>query len=107
MINLHLCFQVDDADKLDQVIKMHKLPVERCVDYVENSSGNCWYASIAKVVNTQVEEGKMDLSELQIKTRGPISHHDVRMAVGKFMESNDCIMAEYWIEQHFGGNRER
>ena len=100
-------YQVVEADKLDMVIKMHKLPVERCVDYVESTSGSCWYASIAKIINTLVEEGKMSLSELQIKTKGPVSHQDVRAAVAKFMESDDCIMAEYWIEQHFGGDLER
>ena len=86
---------------------MHKVPVERFIDYAETSSGNCWYASIAKIINTLVEKGKMSLSELRIKTKGPVSHQDVRAAVVKFMESDDCIMAEYWIEQHFGGNRER
>ena len=89
------------------VIKRHKLPVERCVDYVESTSGNCWYASIAKIINTLVEEGKMSLSELCINTKGPVSHQDVREAVAKFMESDDCIMADYWIEQHFCGSQER
>ena len=89
------------------VIKMHKLPVERCADYVENTSGSCWYASIAKIINTLVEEGKMNLNELQIEAKGLVSHQDVRAAVANFMESDDCIMAEYWIDQHFGGNRER
>ena len=89
------------------VIKRHKLPVERCVDYIESTSGNCWYASIAKIINTLVEERKMSLSELCIKTKGPVSYQDVRAAVAKFMESDDCIMAEYWIEEHFSGNLER
>lgn len=104
---VHICFQLKGDDRLDKVIKMHKLPVERCIDYVENTSGSCWYASIAKIINAQVEEGKMSLSELQIKTKGLVSHQDVRAAVVKFMERDDCIMAEYWIEQHFGGNQER
>ena len=95
------------ADQLDTVIQLHKLPVARFLKYTENSSGNCWYASIAKIINRQVEEGKMDLSELQIESEGPVSHQNVRTAVTKFMESDDCITAEYWIEQHFGGNRER
>ena len=107
LCTVHICFQLKGDDRLDKVIKMHKLPVERCIDDVENTSGSCWYASIAKIINTQVEEGKMSLSELQIKTKGPVSHQDVRAAVGKFMERDDCIMAEYWIEQHFDGNQDR
>ena len=106
LCTVHICFQLKGDDRLDKVIKMHKLPVERCIDDVENTSGSCWYASIAKIINTQVEEGKMSLSELQIKTKGPVSHQDVRAAVGKFMR-DDCIMAEYWIEQHFDGNQDR
>ena len=104
---IDIFYQGVDSDKLDMVIEMHKLPLERFPDYVENTSGSCWYSSIAKNINTQAEEGKMNLIELGIKTKGPVCHQDVRMAVVKFMESDDCIMAEYWIEQHFGGNLER
>ena len=88
------------------VIRSHKLQVERFPDFKENS-GNCWYASIAMVINKLVEEGRMSLKELNLETGGLITHQDVRAAVTKFMESSDCIMADYWIEHHFGGSRER
>ena len=77
------------------MIRSHKLQVERFPDFKENS-GNCWYASIAMVINKLVEEGRMSLNELNLET-----------AVTKFMESSDCIMADYWIEHHFGGSQER
>ena len=49
----------------------------------------------------------MSLAELKIDKEKPLTHEDVRVAVTKFMESDDCIMADYWIEQHFCGSQER
>ena len=95
------------TDKLDVVIEMHDLAVERFPEYVEVSDGNCWYASIAKVVNHLEEKGEMSLSELRIESEEPISHQDIRTAVTEFMQSDDCINTNYWIEQHFDGSRER
>ena len=100
-------YQDCNTDKLEMVIHMHNLQVERFPDYVELSDGNCWYASIAKVVNHLVEKGEMSLSKLRIESEGLISHQDIRTAVTEFMQSDDCINADYWIEQHFDGSRER
>ena len=99
-------YEVDQADELDMVIRSHKLQVERLPDYKENS-GNCWYASIAMVINKLVEEGRVSLNELNLETGGLITHQDVRAAVTNFMESSDCSMADYWIDHHFGGSHER
>ena len=96
-----------NQDQLDLVINIHKLPVKRFPDNFESSPGNCWYSSIAEVINKEVEERRMSLAELKIDTEKPLTHEDVRAAVTKFMESDDCIMADYWIEQHFGGSQER
>ena len=96
-----------NQDRLDMVISSHKLPVERFPDNFESSPGNCWYSSIAEVINKEVEEGRMSIAELKIDKEKPLTHEDVRAAVTKFMESDDCIMADYWIEQHFGGSQER
>ena len=50
-----------NQDRLDMVISSHKLPVERFPDNFESSPGNCWYSSIAEVINKEVEDGRMSL----------------------------------------------
>ena len=76
---------------------MHNLPVQRFLDYAGSSPGNCWYSSIAKVIDTHVKDGRMSLSELQLKGTGPVNHQDVRAAVTKFMESVKETQAQHMV----------
>ena len=89
------------------MIQKHNLPVEQCVNYEKNSSGSCWYASIAALINCKMDEGKMSLDELKMKTKGPVGHREVRKAVCDFLVSNDFIMREFWINEYFQGNNDR
>ena len=99
--------QATSTDKLDRVIKKKKLPVERCVNYVENTSGSCWYASIAWLINLAVEEGKINLAELEMSNKQSITHHDVRSSVCDFLTGNNFILKESWINEYFDGNKNR
>ena len=96
------------ANPLDEVIEKHKLPVVRCVDYKENNTGSCWYDSVAFSVNKYLAEGKISLDKLKLETKGAkVTHLEIRSAVCNFLESDSCIMKEYLIEEHFGGNKKR
>ena len=99
--------QATSTDKLDRVIKKKRLPVERCVNYVENTSGSCWYASIAWLINLAVEEGKINLAELEMSNKQSITHHDVRSSVCDFLAGNNSIMKEFWIDEYFDGNKNK
>ena len=99
--------QVIEADNLDRVIQRHNLPVERYFNYEQNSSGSCWYASIAALINIKLAEGKMSLAELKMSARSPVSHDEVRLTVCNFLASDECIMKEFWIKEHFDGKKDR
>ena len=94
--------------ELDKVIKRHQLKVVRAFDYNENKTGSCWYDGIAFWINKALDKRTINLDQLKLKKTGArVTHPDVRSSVCDFLESDDCIMKEYWIEELFGGNKER
>jgi hypothetical protein len=36
-----------------------------------------------------------------------VSHGDIRRAVCQFMESGDFIIKDFWVDELFGGDRDR
>ena len=96
------------ANPLDKVVESNKLPVARCVNYKENDTGSCWYDSVAFSINKDLAEGKINLDQLKLKTKGPrVAHPEVRAAVCNFVQSDDCIMKQSWINDYFKGDKKR
>ena len=95
------------ANPVDSVIKRHKLNVMRC-NYKENRSGSCWYDSITFWINKALEEGTINLDQLNLKTKGErVTHPEVRDAVCNFLQSDNFIMKDECIKELFDGNKPR
>ena len=93
-------------DELDCVIKRKQIPVDRA-EFNGGTPGNCWYASIAFLVDRNIQDGRMSREDLNISPTALVDQQTIRSAVCAFIESADCILRDDWIDAHFGGDYNR